>query len=480
MLEGLEINEILLSKVRVGNEKLRIDSAYFGKPVLESERLIRSFPNGSDELGDLFSRFVKGVFEINSDAYVEQGVPFLRILNLRNSTIAEGSLVYIPETLHQLERKTELRRGQIVLSKTAYPAASLVTVDVCNTSQDTIATTLSEYGHKNYLPEAIVAYLNCTYGEQLLWRQFQGNVQLHLGLEDGRKVPIPHFSMAFQKRIKKVFDVAIQKKDEAIAAYGGAEIELTKALGLVDFSPTAEAVNIKSFRDSFASTGRLDAEHYQPKYDQLQKALREFPGGVATVGVLAEEIANGAEVREYQEQGTPYLRVGDLKFLDIDASSVVKIDPASAESGLEKIGLRAGDVLLSRSGSLAVSAVVEPTWESALISSHLIRLRIADARFDPYFLALFFMAMPGKMQIQMWSNGGVQPEISQPALRALVVPVLPLSIQHEIRSLILKARQLRSASTNLLAAAKRAVEIAIEQDEAAAMAYLAREANRKN
>ena len=79
------------------------------------------------------------------------------------------------------------------------------------------------------------------------------------------------------------------------------------------------------------------------------------------------------------------------------------------------------------------------------------------------------------MQIQMWSNGGVQPEISQPALKALVVPVLPLSIQHEIRSLILKARQLRAASEHLLEAAKRAVEIAIEQDEATAMAYLARE-----
>ncbi len=476
LLEGLEINELLLSQVRRCNEKLRIDSGYFSKPILKSELLIRAYANGFDDLGLLFSRFVKGIFEINSDAYVEQGIPFLRILNLRNSTISEGNLAFIPETLHQSEKKTELLRGDVVLSKTAYPAASLVTLDKCNTSQDTIATTFSDYGKLHYLPEAVVAYLNCAYGERLLWRQFQGNVQLHLGLEDGRKVPIPRMSMPLQKVIKKAFDLAVETQLDASVAYDDAEALLLKVLRLESFSPCATKVNVKSFQDSFANTGRLDAEHYQSKYDQLENVLANFPGGMTTVGALADEIANGAEVREYQDEGTPYLRIGDLKFLDVDASSVVCIDPASAKSGLEKIGLKAGDVLLSRSGSLAVSAVVEPAWENALISSHLIRLRIRDSRIDPYFLALFFMTLPGKMQIQKWSNGGVQPEISQPAVKVITVPVLPWSKQQEIRRLILLAREFRTKSGKLLEAAKRAVEIAIEQDEAAGMAYLEREA----
>ena len=84
------------------------------------------------------------------------------------------------------------------------------------------------------------------------------------------------------------------------------------------------------------------------------------------------------------------------------------------------------------------------------------------------------------MQIQKWSNGGVQPEISQPAVKALMVPLplplpLPFPVQHEIRRLILKARQLRTALEKLLDAAKRAVEIAIEQDETAGMACLTSE-----
>ena len=161
-----------------------------------------------------------------------------------------------------------------------------------------------------------------------------------------------------------------------------------------------------------------------------------------------------------------------MKNLTIDAASVVRIDPTSAEKGLEKIDLQAGDVLVSRSGSLAITAVVEPEWADALISSHLIRLRITDERIDPYYLALFLGTLPGKMQIQQRSNGGVQPEINQPALKSILVPIPPQRAQQEIRRLILSARKLRDSSNELLDAAKRAVEIAIEQDEAAGLAYM--------
>lgn len=291
-------------------------------------------------------------------------------------------------------------------------------------------------------------------------------------LEDFDQLRIPEFSDHLQKSIVSIVASAYKTTDAAKQTYAKAETILLETIGMADFSPSAKAVNIKSLKDSFAATGRLDAEAYQPKYDQLRSILESYSGGVTTIDELACQITNGAEVREYQEEGVAYLRVGDLKNLSIDASSVVRVDPASAEQGLEKIGLQVGDVLVSRSGSLAVTAVVEPEWKDALISSHLIRLRIQDVRIDPYYLALFLSSVPGKMQIQQRSNGGVQPEISQPALKSIVVPIPPKSTQQEIRRLILSARKLRDLSKDLLDAAKRAVEIAIEEDEAAGLAYL--------
>jgi hypothetical protein len=76
------------------------------------------------------------------------------------------------------------------------------------------------------------------------------------------------------------------------------------------------------------------------------------------------------------------------------------------------------------------------------------------------------------MQITQWSNGGVQPEISQPALGQVVVPKVDMKVQQVIRKHILESANARNRAADLLNAAKRAVEIAIEQDEKAAFAYL--------
>lgn len=66
----------------------------------------------------------------------------MRIGDLRGMVISNSSLVYIPKMESDKYPKSILCRGDVVLSKTAYPAASLVTVETANTSQDTIAVKL--------------------------------------------------------------------------------------------------------------------------------------------------------------------------------------------------------------------------------------------------------------------------------------------------------------------------------------------------
>jgi hypothetical protein len=61
---------------------------------------------------------------------------------------------------------------------------------------------------------------------------------------------------------------------ESKTKYVEAETLLLETLGLLDFSPSTEKINIKSFKDSFAATGRLDAEHYQPKYEQIEEKIK--------------------------------------------------------------------------------------------------------------------------------------------------------------------------------------------------------------
>ena len=450
-----------------------MDPEYFNREALRVQALVSK----NLRLGDLVRDGYRVVYEttqaIDRVEGEEAGLPyFLQSADITTPFINAESMGCVVQSDWERYPKGRIQPGELLIEVKG-KAEKIAVVPDNFPIKTLVSGTCFKLTTKSVSDRYfLAAYLTCRYGQLLKDRLKTNLLVSYLAKDDLYALPVPDTSAEFRSGIQRVFIDCYRLKAEASATYSEAETLLLNALGLTSFSPSVEKVNVKPFSESFSNTGRLDAEHYQPKYDQLDDAFANHHGGTTTVGALADEIANGAEVREYQAEGTPYLRIGDLKFLDVDASSVVRIDPASAKSGLEKIGLKAGDVLLSRSGSLAVSAVVEPAWESALISSHLIRLRIRDSRIDPYFLALFFMTLPGKMQIQKWSNGGVQPEISQPAVKVITVPVLPWPEQQEIRRLILLARALRTQSDNLLQAAKRAVEIAIEQDEAAGRAYL--------
>jgi hypothetical protein len=185
-LKGLEVSILALSAVRLENSKIRIDSGFFTKSALAAEDLVERLPN--DPLGELSSSFRKGIFDIKADTYVDpgEGVPFIRIADIKTGMIQKHSTAWIDRAAHVLEAKTALEFGDLVLSKTAYPAAAIVNVPECNVSQDTIGVRLSADGKRRYRSGYIAAFLNSTQGLALMARRFQGNVQQHLSLEDGK------------------------------------------------------------------------------------------------------------------------------------------------------------------------------------------------------------------------------------------------------------------------------------------------------
>jgi hypothetical protein len=63
--------------------------------------------------------------------------------------------------------------------------------------------------------------------------------------------------------------------------YKEAEALLLSELGLTDFEPTKEAVSVKSLKESFLSSGRLDAEYYQKNMKILKLQLKNARNGIA-------------------------------------------------------------------------------------------------------------------------------------------------------------------------------------------------------
>lgn len=320
-------------------------------------------------------------------------------------------------------------------------------------------------------PSGYLSTFFCTtHGKLIIERGAYGMAQPHIAPTYLEQVAVPRFE-TLEIAVDDLVNRSVKLKLEQNRFLVAAEQTLLRALDLENWQPP-EPLTYTRRASEVLEHGRFDAEHYQEQYYALAAKLREHPGGVATLGELCPNPMNGVEIREYAEEGVPYLRVGDIKNYTVNPAGVKFVAHEAAAKEIDKVRLQTGDVLVSRSGSLAVTGVVEPEWKHSVISSHLILVRLQDPAFKPHYVAAFLAAMPGKMQIIQHSNGGVQPEINQPSLKRVLIPRLADSIQTEIITQIRQAHTARQQAQTLLATAKRAVEVAIEEGEAAAMQIL--------
>lgn len=108
--------------------------------------------------------------------------------------------------------------------------------------------------------------------------------------------------------------------------------------------------------------------------------------------------------------------------------------------------------------------------KKALASNHVNILRIKGE--DPSYVAFVMNSFIGRMQTEKLSAGSAQAELYPKDIAKFLIPFVASEIQQRIREKIIVSLALKKQSTALLDVAKHAVEIAIEQDEKAAMAYI--------
>jgi hypothetical protein len=466
LLEGLDVTILKLSQVRDDNEKLRIDDGFFSKLAVFTQQRIEEIDHV--RLGEACSVFRKGIFDIKADSYVERGVPFVRIGDLKGGLIDDSDLAYITEEAHARESNTALCFGDVILSKTAYPAAALVNVPRCNVSQDTIAVQFDDKWKKKLPGGFLVAYLNSRHGLALMERQFQGNVQAHLSLPDGRKLPVPLFGNIFQQ---SVHDTILSANDflvESREAVAQAEQTLLRALGLENWQPPEPLTYTRRASEALDS-GRIDSDFFAPARYEALAVLAAMPHKL-----LSERCDPIREMFDPNDPGEiTHVRNFDLTdalkpSLD-DSQEIVPV----GEIGSMKKRMKPGDLAVSRLRSyLREIAVVRTSPEVPTVgSSEFIVLR-PKAGVDSELLMVFLRSFPVQTILKYCQEGNQHPRFNEDNLLNIPVPDVLIENTGSITQSIRAAHAARQEAQSLLERAKRAVEIAIEEGEAAGMEFL--------
>lgn len=113
-------------------------------------------------------------------------------------------------------------------------------------------------------------------------------------------------------------------------------------------------------------------------------------------------------------------------------------------------------------------------FEKALPDNHVTILRPNDIEeLDPIFLSVQLNSLIGQMQVDQYFKGSSgQIELYPSEIKEFRIWLAPIETQKQISQHIQSAHAARQEAQELLDRAKRAVEIAIEESELAALKYL--------
>lgn len=151
---------------------------------------------------------------------------------------------------------------------------------------------------------------------------------------------------------------------------------------------------------------------------------------------LITDLKNGVEIRTYAEDGYRYLRVSDLGQHGIENHNRRYVD---VEEIPEKIKLTDNSFLVSRSGSLGLVSVVGNELRDAILSSHIFKIDLDTNQVRPKYLEAVLRSQIGQVQFFRNNNGAVIPEISQSALKSILVVLPPPGIQNHIVTIMQSA-----------------------------------------
>lgn len=153
-----------------------------------------------------------------------------------------------------------------------------------------------------------------------------------------------------------------------------------------------------------------------------------------TIGVVVKPASH------YVEKGVPAFRSFNVREDHLVPDDLVYFSKAAHETTLAKSRLRAGDVLVVRTGYPGTSCVVPKEFDGANCID-LVIVRPKPGVIRSGFLSRFFNAPAGKMQAVAAKHGLAQQHLNVSAVKRTIVPVPKLAEQDEIDSVMATVQQ---------------------------------------
>lgn len=287
-------------------------------------------------LSTFCTKIMSGPFgsTLKSEHYGNGEIPFIRIKNIKNGKIDEEDLVYISEEDNDRIKNSELRSGDIVLSKIGTVGELAIIpphFDKCNISENNIGIKVKPDTNSFFLRIVMeTGFLKAQMNKNL-----SGNVQKFLNVDTVKKLKIPDIVKEKQslivKRYQELFQSKQQKETKAKKLLNGIDDYLLGELGIT-LPEKDNSLSNRIFTTSISkvSGNRFDCDYYSVFYSQLENAIDKSKYKTDKIDSVVTNIASGktAASREYSDEptGFPIIKVGSYtkEYIDLSKTDYTK------------------------------------------------------------------------------------------------------------------------------------------------------------
>ena len=442
------------------SHSMRIDADFFRPDYLEVQRLFERI--GSKRLID-FHIEIKHPKEI-ARRYVNKGILFLRAQNVRPLSVdLTASPVFISEDDAERLKDNTIVYKDILLTRTGANFGQCAIYLETNQAIASSHTFIIKSGSLN--PFLLTVFLNTRYGRTMINRGMYGGSQSEIAPYFLKQIPIPAWRR-LQNGVERVYLRSQDLIESSKIKYGQAETLLLSELGLADWRPKQRLAFVTNF-SAIHRAGRMDADYFQPKYDDIVDAIKSYHNGWDTLGNLVS-------IKDKNFKPSDNTQYKYIELANISGNG--EITGCTVEQGKElpsraRRQVSEGDVIVSSiEGSLGSIALIEAEYDHALCSTGF--YVVNSSKMNSETLLVLLKSMGGQMQLKKGCSGTILTAISKEKFREIVLPVISKEVQDKIQEKVVESAALRKESKRLLECAKHSVEIAIEQDEETAMEWL--------
>lgn len=391
--------------------------------------------------------------------YEDEGLLTVMAKNVRSNRVEMSEPRFMPSQLRSIVARNKLNRNDVLVTRTG---ANFGQAAPWKQDFEAFACADILVLREPSIPAGYLSsFLESAKGKPLVLRGGYGAGQPHIAPPYLADMLVPRFG-ALEGCIDAIVDRSVQMEVEAASTVQAAEEVLLDAIGVANWTPPEPLAYTGRASDVFAS-GRFDARFFAPRIQVLLDLL----------AVDGRTIADVADPRREKFRPNACAVFDYIEISDIDGAGAATSTRLASEDAPSRATwhVRAGDIITSTVRPIRrLSAQITPRQEKFVCSSGFVVMTPRDIAPE---VLLTYLRLPVICELlDLFASASMYPAITDADIFNLPLPHIPDAVAGQVTQNVIAAKAAKSRAASMLEAAKRTVEIAIEDGEPVAMAYL--------